>query len=372
MKILQILPELNSGGVERGTLEIARALVAGGHQAVVVSNGGRLVDELERIGARHVALPVHRKSLKSLLQVRALRRVFEREKPDIVHIRSRVPGWIAWLAWRGMDPRTRPHLVSTVHGFYSVNAYSKIMTCGERVIAVSESIREYILRNYPKVEPNRITVIHRGVDPVAYPHGYAAPTAWVEGFEQEFPGVRGRMLVTLPGRITRWKGAFDLVEIIARLKQSGLPVHGLLVGETHPKKRAFERELRAKIASRGLESDITFTGPRGDLREIMAISRAVLSLSSDPEAFGRVTLEALMLGRPVLAYNHGGVAEQLAVMLPEGGVPPNDWEEVARRLESWLSGTPPLPKPDEQFSLDNMLRRTLAVYANVLTPSRAD
>src|SRR5215217_7503827 len=99
MKVLQILPELNSGGVERGTVEIARALVLAGHQSVVVSNGGRLVDELEQIGARHVTLPVHRKSLKSLLQVRALRRVFEQEKPDIVHIRSRVPGWIAWLAW---------------------------------------------------------------------------------------------------------------------------------------------------------------------------------------------------------------------------------------------------------------------------------
>ena len=136
MKVIQILPELNAGGVERGTVELAAFLVAGGHEALVISNGGGRVAELERCGARHIALPVHRKSVASLWQVGVLRRVLAEERADILHLRSRVPGWIAWLAWRGMDPRTRPRLVSTVHGFYSVNAYSAIMTRGERVSAV--------------------------------------------------------------------------------------------------------------------------------------------------------------------------------------------------------------------------------------------
>ena len=121
----------------------AAHLVREGHEALVVSNGGRQVEALEKSGARHATLPVHKKRLGTLLQVRPLRRVFEAERPDIVHIRSRVPGWVAWLALRKMDPASRPRLVSTVHGFYSVNAYSAIMTRGERVIAVpSTDVKE--------------------------------------------------------------------------------------------------------------------------------------------------------------------------------------------------------------------------------------
>ena len=136
MKVMQVLPELNSGGVERGTLEVADFLVKQGHEALVVSNGGRQVEKLEESGARHIAMPVHRKSLSSLFQVRPFRKLLEQEKPDILHIRSRVPGWIAYLAWRKMDKTTRPRLVSTVHGFYSVNRYSAVMTKGERVSPV--------------------------------------------------------------------------------------------------------------------------------------------------------------------------------------------------------------------------------------------
>jgi glycosyltransferase involved in cell wall biosynthesis len=176
MKIVQILPELNAGGVERGTLEIASHLVREGHEAIVISNGGRMVPALEAAGARHVAMPVHRKSLASLWQVPALRRFLTAERPDILHIRSRVPGWIAWLAWRGMDPATRPRLVSTVHGFYSVNAYSAVMTRGERVIAVSESIRGYIRENYPATPPEIIRVIPRGIEPGDYGAEFRPPT----------------------------------------------------------------------------------------------------------------------------------------------------------------------------------------------------
>ena len=117
MKVIQILPELNSGGVERGTLEVGQYLVQQGHESVVISNGGRQVAQLEAEGSRHITLPVHNKRLSSLKQVKVLRRLFEKEQPDIIHLRSRVPAWLAWLAWRKMDPQTRPRLVTTVHGF---------------------------------------------------------------------------------------------------------------------------------------------------------------------------------------------------------------------------------------------------------------
>jgi glycosyltransferase involved in cell wall biosynthesis len=203
MKVLQILPELNGGGVERGTLEVGKYLVGQGHQSLVVSNGGRLGAQLEAEGSRHIALPVHRKRPGSLRQVKVLRRLFEEERPDILHLRSRLPAWLAYLAWRRMDPATRPRLVTTVHGFYSVNAYSKIMTRGERVICVSNSVKDYVLKNYPDVPEERLTVIHRGVDPAEFPYGYRPPADWMERWRRDFPQLEGKYVLTLPGRITR-------------------------------------------------------------------------------------------------------------------------------------------------------------------------
>ncbi|MEO6698002.1 MAG: glycosyltransferase, partial [Paraperlucidibaca sp.] len=134
MRVLQMLPALDSGGVERGTLEIGRALVEAGHESYVMSAGGRLVAQLEREGSQHITRPIHRKSFASLLQILPLRRLLRELKPDIVHARSRIPAWIAWLALRGMDPATRPRFVTTVHGLNSVSPYSAIMTKGDAVI----------------------------------------------------------------------------------------------------------------------------------------------------------------------------------------------------------------------------------------------
>lgn len=366
MKVLQILPELNSGGVERGTLEVADHLVKSGHEALVVSNGGRLVGQLEKSGARHIEMPVHRKSLKSLFLVRPFRKLLEQEKPDILHIRSRVPGWIAYLAWRKMDKATRPRLVSTVHGFYSVNRYSAVMTKGERVIAVSESIKDYILKNYPETPEEKITVIHRGVSPEQFPRGYKPDAAWLEKWRAEQPQLEGKKALLLPGRITRWKGQEDFIKLIAALRKGGMDAHGLIAGETHPKKREFETELRTLAVALGVAEEITFLGHRKDVREIMAVSDLVLSLSRDPEAFGRVSLEAMSLGRPVVAYDHGGVAEQLSVLFPEGLVKVGDEDGLRSLCESGLesSGQPSELTPN--FRLHEMLGNTLSLYGRLL------
>lgn len=365
MKVLQILPELNSGGVERGTLEVAEYLVRNGHEALVVSNGGRQVEMLEKLGGRHIAMPVHKKSPSTLFQVRAFRALLEKEKPDILHIRSRAPGWVAWLAWRKMDPATRPRLVSTVHGFYSVNPYSAIMTKGERVIAVSNSIRDYILKNYPKTPADKITVIHRGVSSEQFPRGYKPEPQWLERWQNDFPQLEGKVVLLLPGRITRWKGQVDFVRVVAALKQRGIDAHGLIVGETHPKKREFETELRDLAAGLKVSADISFLGHRADIREVMAVSDLVYSLSLDPEAFGRVSLEAMSIGKPVIAYAHGGVEEQLEAIFPAGLVAVGDVDSVIGRTVDILSCNHQ-PGAIDDFSLDKMLSATLGVYGEVL------
>ena len=146
--------------------------------------------QLEAEGSRHITLPVHKKRLSSLKQVKVLRALFEQERPDVIHLRSRLPAWLAWLAWRKMDPKTRPRLVTTVHGMYSVNFYSKIMTRGEAVICVSNSVKDYVLKNYPDVPEDKLTVIHRGVDPADVPLRLSAPADWLENGSSNIHSLR--------------------------------------------------------------------------------------------------------------------------------------------------------------------------------------
>jgi len=317
---------------------------------------------LERAGARHIAMPVHRKRLGSLFQVRPFRRLLERERPDILHIRSRVPGWIAWLAWRNMDPHTRPKLVSTVHGFYSVNAYSAVMTRGESIIAVSECIRDYITYNYPSASVERIRIIPRGIEPREYPRGFKPDAQWLGAWQRDFPQLIGKRILTLPGRITRLKGHEAFLQLIDALRREGDPVHGLIVGDVHARKRDYLGELQERMMESGLAAHITFTGHRSDLREILAVSDLVLSLSTQPEAFGRTTLEALALGRPVAAYDHGGVAEQLRRLFPSGRVPLHDATALLQTTQRLLGGCEgPLPV-EAPYTLEAMCQKTVETY----------
>lgn len=362
MKVLQILPELNAGGVERGTLEIAAHLVREGHEALVVSNGGRLVPALEASGARHLSLPVHRKSLMTLLQVRKLREILTREQPDILHIRSRVPGWVSWLAWRAMDPARRPRLVSTVHGFYSVNRYSAVMTKGERVIAVSASIHDYIRKNYPATPEAAIRLIPRGIEPSLFGADYRPPTDWLANWQAQHPQLAGMPLLLLPGRITRLKGHEDFFRLIVALRHAGIPAHGLIAGDTHAKKRAYLDELRGLVTKLGLDDAITFLGHRSDIREVMAVSNIVCALSQQPESFGRTVLEAMALGKPVVGYACGGVGELLDDLFPVGKVPLGDSAALLAATRVVLqAGATPLTV-GEPFTLEAMCRSTLAVY----------
>ncbi len=361
LTVVQMLPALESGGVEKGTLEVGKYLVDHGHRSIVISAGGRLVAQLEREGSEHIAWPVGAKRLSTLRYIWKVRELLAREQPDILHLRSRLPAWIGYRAWKGLSAGNRPHLVTTVHGPYTPGRYSSVMVRGERVIAISDMIRAYILKNYPWVDPAIIRIIPRGVDPQACPHGYQPPAEWLAKWNAQYPQLAGKYVITLPGRLTRWKGQEHLLRIIAGLKQRGLPAHGVLVGDAHPRKQYFADELHAQVRSMGLEKDITFTGHRSDMKEIMAVSDVVLSLSLDPEAFGRVSLEALTLGKPVAAYDHGGVAEQLAAVFPEGRAPVGDVAAVEQILARWYAQHPTVPA-ENPFTLERMLSSTLAVY----------
>lgn len=370
LTVLQLLPDLQVGGVEQGTLEIAAALVRAGHRALVVSAGGRMVPALEATGAEHFALPIGRKRLSTLLLVRRLRDLCEREQVDIVHARSRLPAWIGHLALRQLPAARRPRWMTTVHGPYTVNGYSRIMVSGERVIAISGFIRDYIERAYPEVDAGRITVIPRGVDRARYPHGYTPPAEWLDSWRRSHPELARRHALVLPGRLTRWKGQVDFIRLVARLVADGLPVHGLLAGGPHPRKRAYERELQKLVAQLELEPAVSFLGNRSDLREVLSVSACAFSLTGEPEAFGRTTIEALSLGIPVIGYEHGGTGEILRNIFPDGLVPLGDVEAAAARCAEFLRQRPPVPVI-HPYTVERMQAATLAVYAELAASPRA-
>jgi glycosyltransferase involved in cell wall biosynthesis len=364
MTVVQLIPALHSGGAERSTLEIARALVAGGHRSVVVSAGGRLVAQLEAEGSEHFTLPIGHKSIRTLITVGKLRRILREVKADIVHARSRLPAWIGWWAMGGVKPR--PHFVTTVHGLNSPGRYSAILLRGERVIVVSQTLRDYVLRHYPDdIDTARVAVIPRGIDTDAFPYGYRPDDAWQRGFFEEYPQLAGAPLLTLPGRGTRLKGHADAIELLADLNHRAIDARLLLLGADEPGREAYITELRQLIHARGLDDKVVISPARDDVRDVFAMSALILQLSVRPESFGRTVVEALALCRPVMGYAHGGVGELLAELYPAGRVPLGDREKLVERAAELLRFAPPIPPP-RSYRLIDMQEATLALYADVL------
>ncbi len=363
LTILQLVPDLESGGVEKGTLEVAKAIVDAGHKSIVMSAGGRLVTRLEEEGSEHIEWDLGKKSPLTFLQGRKLRSWLQKNNIDIIHARSRMPAWVAWLAWRKMPSNSRPHFMTTMHGLNSVNRYSKIMTYGEKVIAVSNTVKSYILDKYPETKEDKIITIARGIDIKEFPFHYKPEVEWLDAWFKEFPHTKGKWLITLPGRLTRLKGHNDFLDVIIKLKSENPNIHGLIVGGEDPKRKQYAEELYARVKSEGLEDMVTFAGYRSDMKEIYAISKAVLSLSTQPESFGRTAVEAISLGTPVIAYNHGGVGETMGQVYPIGLVSLSDTDETAIRCKQLYDGKIQPPQGVlTVYSKQEMLDKTLALY----------
>ena len=278
---MQLIPELNEGGVERGVVELNRELVRHGIESLVVSRGGRLVGQLEADGGRHLLLDVASKNpLTCPARVRRLRRLLLAHAPDIVHARSRVPAWLAFYANKPL----RLPCVTTVHGFNSVNPYSRVMTYGDRVICVSGAIKEYIQRHY-QVPEERIVVIPRGVDPDLF-NPERLDRNFMARFAAEY-GLDGRLVICSVGRITQLKDYETFIHGIGLLRQEHPEVVGLIVGGVRTDKEKYFQELQRLVVSLGLQSHVVFTGSQSRVPEIYALSRVAVSSSKKPESFGR-------------------------------------------------------------------------------------
>ncbi len=361
MKIVQLLPELNEGGVERGTVELNRELVKLGHESIVISAGGKLEEQITKEGGIHITFDVCSKNpLTAPLRIVKLQKILSELKPDILHARSRVPAWLTYLA----NKKLHIPFVTTVHGFNSVSPYSAIMAKGDRVICVSGAIKAYIQEHY-HTEEKKITVIPRGIDLEKF-NPQNLDQSFIEDFKKEYH-LEERQIVTTVGRITQLKDHQTFIRAIALLKKNDPNIVGLIVGGVREDKQEYFHSLEGLVKELGLEDNIIFTGSQSRVAEIYALSDVVVSSSKKPESFGRSVAEALALNTPVVATSHGGVLD--IIVEDENGFfyAVGESEQLAKYIKQCVhiefDGYHYI---NENFSLGKMVQSTVSVYKELV------
>ena len=355
--VLQVLPALGGGGVERGTVEITAAIASAGGRALVASAGGRLAASVERAGGRNIRLPLDTRNPWNVWRNAArLAELIRVEQVDIVHARSRAPAWSAWLAAR----RTGAHFVTTYHGAYGEDLpfkrrYNAVMASGERVIAASHFIAG-LIRTRHGIDPARIRVIHRGVDPAIFDPD-AVTTERLVRLARTWRLPDGLPTVMLPGRLTRWKGQPVLIEALARMQNRD--VAAVLVGSDQGR-HSYAAELVAIAERCGVADRVRLVGHCDDMPAALMLSDVVVNASTDPEAFGRVVIEAQAMARPTIATDHGGAVETIEHGVTGWRVPPGDADALAAALDFVLS----LPE-EERVALGQRARASVCAHYTV-------
>jgi glycosyltransferase involved in cell wall biosynthesis len=372
--IVQILPALNRGGVERGTLEVADAIVKNGWKSVVISNGGLLTSQLKRVGATVYEVPVHRKNpFLWGSACRQVKRILQQEGADIVHVRSRAPAWIALPAANSLGIAT----VSTVHSkFAPTNIFKKIyngkMLKADRVIAISHFVENEIFTHYGKSGvAEKLSVIHRGVDLGMFdPKAVNQQRIIAEADRLGLPD--DKSIIMLPARATSWKGHEILIQALAQLSDKDAILMLLGIEDGPP---AYAEKLRTMAVLYGLGGRVRIGAGSRDMPAALMLADVVAMPSIKPEPFGRVAIEALAMGRPVVAFRHGGAVESIDEGRTGWLADPLSVNSLAEALQTALSLTPrkrrALAKDarqqmTDQFSKDMMCKRTLAVYKSLL------
>ena len=373
MKILQVLPELDQGGVERGTVEIAAALAAAGIPNAVASAGGRLVAQIEAMGVRHYMLPLASKNPFVILSnARKLARIVKEGGFTLMHVRSRAPAWSVRKASRisGVP------FVATWHGLYGTDPrflkipYNRVMLSGSGTIAVSDCVRRHVLEEYG-ADPERVTTIHRGADverfhPSAVPSKAVAQKKAELGIDPQVP------VISLPGRLTSLKGQHILLEAASMMKSR--PFALLFVGSDQGRVEYSQRLKTMAAELQGIKT--VFLEHSSEMPLVYAMSDVVVSASySHPEAFGRVITEAQAMGRLVVASAHGGACETVADGVTGFLVPPGDSAALAAALDRVLGlsaaekariGEASVKSVAENFSISRMCSKTIEYYKEIL------
>lgn len=385
--VIQILPALENGGVERGVIDISRALKKADFEPIVVSKGGVLVYQLREAGVRHIDLSVHSKNpLIIFLNYKKLVRLIQENRVDIIHARSRAPMWSAVLACK----KTGIKLVSTVHGTYSLNfskwqncflkkIYNSVMLKADAIIVVSNFIREYLLQNYQEKDRQfpfeKITVIQRGVDLNYFNHNKVSKNRIIDligkwGIPED------KKIILMPARFTFWKGHEFLIEALTKVKNDFFCV---MVGSDHGHKK-FRKKLEQKIIKENLAGKMKIVGICKDMPAAYAVAHFAVCPSVKPEAFGRISIEAQASNKIIIATKIGGALETVIDGKTGFLVEVGDTEKLAQLIDKVLE----MPKEEsdamenearknieENFSNEKMCSKTISVYKSLLNPHPA-
>ena len=370
--VMQVLPKLVTGGVERGTVDIASAILNGGGHSIVVSAGGPMVKELKRLGINHYELPVDSKNPFIIWQnIKKLLKIAKHEQVDIIHARSRAPAWSAWWAAR----KSNVYFVTTFHGTYNHSnwfkiQYNAVMTKGDRIIAISNFIAGHIVKIYG-IPVDNIRIIPRGIDIDKYSATTVSQERRIKLASQwRLPD--DKIIILLPGRLTRWKGHTVFIEAIKKVNKENIQC--LIVGSDLDRED-YKHELERKIDTRGMQNLIHVVGHCDDMPAAYMITDIVVSASTDPEAFGRVMVEGQSMGRLVIASNHGGSQETILEGKTGWLFKPNDPESLAKTLELVLGLTEKergkvantaRKHVLENYSKEMMCSKTLEVYNELI------
>jgi len=364
MKIVQILPELNEGGVERGTMELNREFITLGHKSIVISHGGKLVSTIEADGGTHINLDVYSKNpLTAPWRIYKLQKVLKDLKPDIVHVRSRVPAWLTYFANKSL----KIPFVTTVHGLNSINPYSQIMTKGDRVICVGEAVQEYVINGYNlDNSDNHITTIQRGVDLSKF-NAKNLNIEFINSFKKKYE-LEDKYVVTSIGRITWLKDYETFIKAIALAKKDIPNITGLIVGGAGDVKIDYLTSLRRLVIQYDVENNIKFTGSQSEMPEIYFLSDIIVNASLKMGNIARTIVEALALDTPVIATTYEGLNDIIIDGKNGAIIETKNHKQLAQKIADVknhnyqdVSKTIPL-----EYTLDVMVQRTLYVYRNLL------
>lgn len=372
--ILQILPALNAGGVERGTIEINQAIVKEGWRSFVISSGGQLVPHISYGGGEHITMPVETKHyFKMRANAKKLAEFIKKNDVSIIHARSRAPAWSAYWAAQA----TGVPFMTTFHGVYNTNGgflkrrYNEVMTKGDRIIAVSQFVYEHILKHY-ECDANKIRVIHRGADIAVFnPEKVVADRMMKLAQDWRIPDDHPP-LILMPGRITRWKGHELLIEALAKLPHRNF--FCLMVGDDSGHED-YREHLEQMITEHKLEGHVRIAANTPLMTEAYALADIVVAPSIEPEAFGRVPVEAQAMGKLVIAAGHGGAMETIVPGETGFLFTPASIDELSQAIEFVLKldnetreaiGQRAMEHVKQHFTADHMREKTIRVYKELL------
>ncbi len=369
---MQIIPELGAGGAEQGCIDVAIALKEAGSFPIIVSNGGARVHELKRHKIEHIDLPVHSKNpIKIYKNIAVIRKLIERYNVDLVHVRSRAPAWSAYYATQ----KTKAKFVTTCHAPYNIsgkwkNRYNSVMMMGDRVIAISNHVANYMVHNYT-MDTHKIRLIHRGVNLQKFHPAVIKPPQLIK-ITKEWRIPDGAPIIMLPGRLTRWKGHHVLIDAIEKLNRKD--VFCVLIGDDQGRTE-YRTELENTIEQKNLGGQIRLINHCNDMPAAYMCSTIIVSASIEPEGFGRIPIEAQAMGRPIIATDHGGAQETVLHNQTGWLIPPNNSDILAKTLAYVLDldeeqkiqmAHHAMAHVAHNFSKEKMMDETLNVYAELL------